>query len=329
MIKKILVIGFGSIGKRHTQNLWVIGYRSITVVKPGPIDLSAFPGIHYFPSIEAAYAENSYDAVFICTPTARHMLDLEAVWQLGARTIYLEKPISHTDDGVDAFLQKIKKENACVIIGYDLHFDPGIMKVKELLTGGSMGKLLSANAFVGEYLPDWRPHTDYKKGVSALREKGGGVLLDLVHELDYLSYLVGDAQCVSAQYINSGTLEIETEELAEVLVKFRNGAFATVHLDYLQPMLVRNCRFTCTAGSILWDLVEANVQWINRAKESFSFSYQGFQRNDRFREIIKAFLENPGDSRLTHYEQGLKSLYLAVAAKQAAEKDTCIFLPLL
>jgi predicted dehydrogenase len=188
----------------------------------------------------------------------------------------------------------------------------------------AIGKVVSVNAQVGQYLPDWRPAEDYRKGMSAKRETGGGVMLDLVHEFDYLYWLIGDIKMIAAKYSNSGALEIETEDAAEVLLSFVNGASGTIHLDYLQRKLVRNCLITGYKGSIKWNLAENIVWWINADKQEDEFNYSGYERNDRFLAIMKSFLTTPADERLTTLQQGMESLRWVLAAKQSSEQNTFI-----
>jgi len=323
-MQKILVIGFGSIGKRHVANLLEFEKYKISVVSRKALSPADSKALQVFPSIDKAYADHVYDAVIICTPTSQHMQDLLAVWEFGARNIYIEKPISNNYSGIDVFSQKINTEKCNVIIGYDLHFDPGFMKVKEWVEQGLIGKVLSANATVGQFLPDWRPHENHKEGMSASVEKGGGVLLDLIHEIDYIYCLLGKPALITAQNINSGSLEIETEELAELLIKFQNGALATIHLDYLQPALVRNCRLTGTDGSIYWNPVTAEVNCMNRDKEKLNFNYTAYTRNDRFKEIMHAFLEDKNDPRLTSFKEAMVSLKMVLTAKKAAAENSYI-----
>ena len=324
MIQKILVIGFGSIGKRHVANLLEIGKYRISIVSRKTLSPADSKEFHVFSSIDEAYVNDVFDAVIICTPTAQHMQDLQAVWESGARNIYLEKPISNNYTGIEAFCEKINTEKCNICVGYDLHFDPGFMKVKELVEQNEIGNVLSANATVGQYLPDWRPHENYKEGMSASVEKGGGVLLDLIHEIDYIYCLLGKPALITAQNINSGSLGIETEELAEILVKFQNGALATIHLDYLQPALVRNCRLTGTGGSIFWNPVTAEVKWMRHDKKEFNFNYAAYTRNDRFKEIMHAFLEDKNDPRLTSFKEAMVSLKMVLAAKKAAAENSYI-----
>ncbi len=146
-------------------------------------------------------------------------------------------------------------------------------------------------------------------------------MLDLIHEVDYLYWLLGSVESVACNYINTGELEIETEEAAEMLLKFSNGAMATIHLDYWQPQLKRYCTFTGTKGTIYWDLAEQRVTVTDMQKKQEEFSYQSFNRNDRFVCIIKTFLECSNDERLTKLPEAIESLKIVLAAKHAAENN--------
>ncbi len=315
----ILVIGLGSIGKRHLKNIIGLGYKNISAVTSSGKTDEHFSGVHFFSSIESAVSAMPVDAAIICTPTAQHTFDLQQLLQYSIRDIYIEKPAAHDAAGLQ-FLQTLTNTaQSRIAVGYDLRFDKGLQKVKQLISEETVGRSVTVNATVGQYLPDWRPHEDYTKGMSASIAKGGGVLLDLVHEFDYLYWLMGSVQHVAAYCMHSGSLNIETEDAAEVLLKFDSGVTGTVHLDYLQPQLVRNCMVTCTSGTIFWDMVSSEVKWVNREKESFEFSYKGFERNDRFVEIMEAFLGGENDDRLTSLEQGLESLKVVLAAKHSSE----------
>jgi hypothetical protein len=108
------------------------------------------------------------------------------------------------------------------------------------------------------------------------------------------------------------------------MLRFQNGAIGTIHLDYLQQQLVRNCLITGYEGSIAWDLANTKVSWINKDKHKEEFDYTGFERNDRFVEIVRSFLQGNEDSRLTSLQAGIKSLKLVMAAKYSAENSVFI-----
>lgn len=321
---KIVLIGLGSIGQRHLHNLLHLGYSQVTIVSRSGVLPDEFSSLCVCTTLAGALEKNKFDAGIVCTPTALHVASVMALLQASVPNIYIEKPVSHSYQQVDDLLQLAASYKNNIAIGYDLHFDPGMMKVKSLLQQNAIGKVVSVNAQVGQYLPDWRPKEDYRKGMSAKYETGGGVMLDLVHEFDYLFWLIGGTKTIASTYTNSGALEIETEDAAEVLLTFNNGSIGTIHLDYLQKKLIRNCLITGYEGSIKWDLAESTVWWINKNKQEEEYDYTDFERNDRFVSIMQSFLTNINDERLTSLERGLESLRWVLAAKQSSEKSTFI-----
>lgn len=321
---KILLIGPGSIGQRHARNILALGYNDLSVVSRSGTMPGEFAALPVFISVEDALSSSHYDAAIVCTPTSLHLASVKTLLQAKIPNIYIEKPVSHSLDGIEDLLalSRIYKNN--IVVGFDLHFDPGIQKVKQLLATNAIGNVVSVNAQVGQYLPDWRPHEDYKKGMSARTETGGGVMLDLVHEFDYLIWLIGPVKTVACHYLNTGALQIETEDVCDVLLRFKSGATGTIHLDYLQQKLIRNCLITGSEGSIIWNLAESKVSWVNNKKRDEEYTYKGFERNKRFIEIMKSFLENKSDYRLTNLVQGFESLRVVMAAKYSSENNVFV-----
>lgn len=320
---KILVIGFGSIGKRHFSNLVGLGHE-VSVVSSKKVPDASFTPSGVYERIDAAFALGSFDAAFICSPTAFHVRALLQLLQLRVPRIYVEKPVSDKWDDTNSVLALAAQYEPKICVGYDLHFEPGFVRVRSLLNENAIGRLVSVQAFAGQWLPQWRPYEDHRHGMSAKIESGGGVLLDLIHEMDYLYSLAGNIRSVYCQTLNSGLLGIETEESADVLIGFEDGCTATLHLDYLQPELKRYAVFTGTAGSITWDLAGCSVVYKSISKDPDVFSYKDSVRNDRFIAIAKAFLENEPDDRLVSLEAGLKSLQAVVAAKRSVAENRVV-----
>ncbi|MBN7799921.1 Gfo/Idh/MocA family oxidoreductase [Algoriphagus aestuariicola] len=322
---KILVCGVGSIGSRHISNLLTLGEDILSLVTKRKEFPENWPRLEVFESLTDALDGRNYSHALICTPTSQHREELSALIEAGVANIYLEKPVGHSIDGFEVLLRRIG-EGQRIIVGYDLRFDPGLNFVRELIASGRFGRILAANAFVGQYLPNWRPHEDYRKGSSALKAKGGGVLLDLVHEFDYLYWLLGRANAVGAFYQQNPELDIETEDLADVLIKFDSGATATVHLDYHQRILERFCVVTCTRGSIRWDLAQRKVAWVEHSGEVGELDFSEAERNERFVSIMSAFLSGVSDERMASFEDGIASLKMVLAAKKSSESHTFVAL---
>jgi len=324
-MSKIIVKGIGSIGKRHASNLIKLGYKDLTFITSKTVLDAELAGYPTFGNIaELTGTSAVYTHAIICSPTAYHVPDLKAFIELGVKNIYLEKPVSHSLEGLDEIKELVKENGITIQVGFDLHFDPGLRKAKELLDSGILGKVFSANAFVGQYLPDWRPHEDHKKGMSASKAQGGGVMLDLVHEFDYIRWLMGSPELIFALYQQNESLGIETEDLADVLIKHKDGATSSIHLDYHQRKLIRYCLFTGEHGTLKWDLAARSLSLVLNEGMTQTFDFSAFERNDRYLDIIKAFMENPTDSRLTSFDEGISSLKIVLASKLASEKKSVI-----
>jgi predicted dehydrogenase len=207
------------------------------------------------------------------------------------------------------------------MVGFDLRFDPGLGRIKNLIEEERIGPLIAIHAQVGQYLPDWRTGEDYRDGMSAKKAAGGGVILDLIHELDYTSWFFGPIAQVACFADKLSTLEIETEDVASILLKFQSGAIGTVSLDYIQRFPSRTCRIIGELGTILWDYHAQKVVWYEHDNKSWEeFDYSGFERNDRFLAEMRHFLAclNGEESPKVDLSAGSSILKVALAAKRSA-----------
>ena len=316
---RILIAGLGSIGRRHLANLRKLGVHDIALYRTRPEPVKEAPELPVFTNLTQALATRP-DLVIVSNPTAYHLQVALAAAQAGCN-LFIEKPLSHSWDGVDELLSLIEKKHLIALVGFDLRFEPGLCRVKELLQEGHIGRLLAIQAQVGQYLPDWHPTEQYREGISTRIDTGGGVLLDLIHELDYVRWLVGPVAQISCTADKITDLEIDTEDIAVMLLRFESGAIGTVHLDYMQRVPSRTCRVIGERGTILWDYHATKVQWYNLSKEVWEeFDYANFQRNDRFLAEMCHLLGCLKREQRPKVDvvEGSKVLKLALAAKESA-----------
>lgn len=261
---RVLIAGLGSIGQRHLNNLRRLGIKDVLLYRTSPIAPKDAPELTVFTNLDEALAAKP-SIVIITNPTTYHMQVALPTARAGCN-LFIEKPLSHTLDGVAELLATIERNKLMAMVGFDLRFDPGLCKVKQLLEEGNIGHVVSIQAQVGQYLPDWHPWEDYRESVSARHETGGGVILDLIHELDYVSWLAGSVSHVTCFADQVSNLEIQTEDVAGILLRFENGTIGTVHLDYVQRSASRTCRVIGEKGTILWDYFAPNVSWYESDK---------------------------------------------------------------
>ena len=315
----IFVWGSGSIGRRHLVNLTSLSRGKIGLISRNPHKQpQPTTNLHGIWS-PGEVNWKTVSELIIATPTSFHLSHLETALHGGVKKIYLEKPISHNNDRIEEISSLIKLCGAKVFVGFDLRYDPGLVKVKELVQKQALGMICSVHAHVGQYLPDWRPDQDYRQSMSASFSLGGGVMLDLTHEIDYLLYLFGDIALVANSNGHRSNLEIETEDTSDSLLQFQCGISGTVHLDYLQKLPTRYLHIIGSDGALRLDLLARKLVWNSSwSSEQNTFDYSKFERNDRFRSILSDFISTNPSDRLCSWAEGKKTLNVVVESKLAS-----------
>lgn len=257
---RFLVVGTGSIGTRHARNLLALGHEvSGWDALPEQLDLAlrTVPGLIAAAGLELGLAAR-LEAVLVCTPPATHVTVARQAVEAGCH-VFVEKPVAHLSDEVPALLDTAKRAGRLFAVGFNLRFLPSLRRVKALLDAGRIGRVHSASARFGFYLPVWRAGRDYEDNYAVSAAQGGGVLLDAIHELDYLGWFFGEAAelCCAAGHVSA--LAGDTEDLAEVTVHFSSGVLAQVHLDYLRRAYRRDLEVIGADGVITWDYASRAV----------------------------------------------------------------------
>jgi predicted dehydrogenase len=319
---KFLIIGSGSIGKRHLRNLRQLGYQDVGVFDTQEnvlADTQQEYGIQVYSSLEIALGE-SPDIVILATPTAFHISYALASAKTGAH-LFIEKPISHSMEGIAELLATVREKDLVAMIAYSLRFFEGIRLMRDLINNGEVGEPLYVHVEAGQYLPDWRPGSDYRKAYSAQSDQGGGVLLDLSHELDYVLWIFGPVRHVSSVLRKVSSLEIDVEDTADILMEHASGLISSVHLDYLQRATARTCKVVGSEGTLIWDYSTDCVQvYTSHSNIWQRYEYQT-DRNDMYIQELEHFIDCVQQIKkpLISLEDGIKVLQIALAAKKSAQ----------
>lgn len=245
---KIGLIGFGSIGERHYKNLLSLGHDVAVLSSRGDIKISG-----QMKDWRQFRRNSPYDAIFITNETSKHLSALKKCPSLNPKAIFVEKPLAGNTRGLDEVLKSLKKRGISVWIGYNFHFFRPFLKIKESLK--KIGRIYYMRVFAGQDLRAWRKR-DYRLGYSGKRSGGGGVLLDLVHDINYPGWLIGDRLIpVSGVVKKLSRLKIDVEDYAEsVFVSEKKKILVSVHQDYLRNSARRSLEIAGEKGDILWDL---------------------------------------------------------------------------
>ena len=325
----ILVAGCGSIGKRHIRNLQALKVGDIIaydVQRSRSSQVEQEFSIKTYDDLERALAQHP-EVTLVCTPTSLHIPLAVSAARQGCH-LFIEKPLSHSVDGVDELIGIITDKSLVALVGCNMRFHPGIALMKELLEKESIGKILGARVEAGQYLPDWHPWEDYRQGYSANRFLGGGVILDVIHEIDYITWFLGDVSRVVCFSGKLSSLEIDTEDIAEVLLWLESGAIAEVHMDYIQRSYGRSCQLIGEEGTILWDFSDRQVKvYSSRTGEWQVFSESlDYDTNQMYIDEMKHFVQClEGINRpVQDVKAGKRTLEVALAAKESSETGKVI-----
>ena len=242
----VAVVGAGSIGSRHQRILKQLGHK-VSVVSANSPDAD-------FRSMSDALERESFDYVVIASQTSQHVIDLSALInnRFNGRVL-IEKPLFEK-------LHTLEENNfSFAAVGYNLRFHPAIVWLKDTLP--KLGKLTSANFYVGQYLPTWRPDSDYRKSSSARDISGGGVLRDLSHELDLVQYLFGDWQQLTAVGGKFSDLEIATDDTFSILMTSTKCNAISVQLNYVDRIKQRYITINGNNGTVSIDLISNTAKF--------------------------------------------------------------------
>jgi predicted dehydrogenase len=319
---RFLVVGTGSIGQRHCRNLLELG-KDVFAWDPDPgrlREIGAVPGVTAAGALDAAFAARP-DAVLICTPPVSHVELARRALEAGAH-LFIEKPISTTVSDAVSLVVEAEGRGRLIAVGFNLRFLSSLRRVRALLEDKRVGKVLAVRAEFGSYLPDWRPGRDYRENYAVRAAQGGGVLLDAIHELDYLGWLFGDVTDVLCTSGHVSDLAGDTEDLAEVTLRFDSGVLAQVHLDYLQRVYRRNLQIIGDAGVITWDYPTHAVTVLASDAQPEVMSLDDGAANQMYLDELRHFIRclEGRESPLVDGREALRSLGLAEAAKTSARE---------
>ena len=318
---KFLIAGLGSIGRRHFRNLLALGERDIILYRTQRSSLpdDELAGFPVETNLQAALAHKP-QAVIISNPTSLHLETAIPAAEAGC-SILLEKPVSHTLDGLERFELALQHGGGKMLVGFQFRFHPTLRQAAELIRSGSLGKPLSVHAHWGEYLPDWHPWEDFRQGYSARTDLGGGVVLTLSHPLDYLRFVIGEVGAVWA-FTSAQGLGLAVEDTAEIGLRFSSGVIGSLHLDYNQRPPSHYMEITATKGSLRWDNRDGSLDVYDAEKKTREkiMPPAGFERNQLFLDEMSHFLSVlRGESEpLCSWQDGKQALRLALAALQSA-----------
>jgi predicted dehydrogenase len=316
---KLLVVGGGSIGTRHVRNLRQLDVGPVAFVEPNEACRAALADECRAPaffSLEEGLAWRP-DCVVLATPTDLHVAQALQAARAGCH-LFIEKPLSHNRAGIGALQGEVKRRGLVTMVGCNMRYHPGPATVKTLLDEGVIGRVLAARLHTGSYLPRWRPRQDYRHSYSASTEHGGAVL-DCIHEIDLALWCFGPARLLAAAMQPAASLGLETDGLAEILLRHDSGVLASAHLNFVQRDMHRSMQVVGTDGTIRWDFTLRQVELYGCDGQLARVLPQpdGWQLNQMYVDEMSDFLEavRLRQPTVNPLAGGIAALEIALAAR--------------
>ena len=321
-VLKALVVGYGSIGKRHIDNLSTFSNMEILVCSNRKYDkFLKEKHCKLFDSLDDCIKEKPTFAI-ITNETHLHVKTALKLAKAGIN-LFIEKPLSNSLNGIKELLNITNKKKLVTLIGCNFRFHPSIKIIKEIINSGELGRIISVRVENGSFLPNWHPFENYQQTYAAKENLGGGVILTNIHEIDYLYWFFGNIHEVYSITGNFSDLDIKADDLSTVLLRFKNNIIAEAHLDYFQQPATRNCKIIGTKGTVIWDMSDNIVKYYNIQKKVWTekLKSSNYDFNLMYLDELHHFIDCIIKKKKTIncIKEGIYTLKVALAIKRSSK----------
>jgi predicted dehydrogenase len=315
--RRVGILGLGSIGRRHARNLRALGEKVIAF-DPSPAARQWFVEEFDRDANTREAVLNDADILVVASPSGCHLQDLEDAVSVRRPTL-VEKPLGHDFQIARKIVERAEDKAVPIFVAHNLRYRSVLLRARELLNKGLIGKPIWAHFLCGSWLPDWRPQQDYRTNYAADRE-GGGVIFDVIHEIDLAFHLFGPAELGSAVTARSGLLEINTEDVADIVLRHHGGCQTSLHLDYVTRPRRRLFTIAGTEGILDVDLRTGALRATGRDENVVLDEVLPVEPNKEYLDEMEDFLSglNGRKSPACKAREALAVLDLAVQARLAA-----------
>jgi predicted dehydrogenase len=257
---KAFVIGYGSIGKRHIKNLTKHMNVQCIVLSQRTNDSFLKKNCILVNNLKDGLSLKP-DFAIITNQTNLHLKTAMKIAEFNI-PFFIEKPLSNNLKNVEKLIHIIKKNKISTLVGCNLRFHPCFIEAKKILLKNKIGRIISIQSQNSSYLPDWHPDEDYSKSYSA-QKNSGGIVYTCIHEIDYLCWFFGKVSSISSSIGKYSDLKIKTDDLADIILKFKNQIICNLHLDFNQKSPVRYCRIVGTKGILYLNFLNSELSFFD------------------------------------------------------------------
>lgn len=283
----IAVLGLGSIGLRHAGNALALGCK-VVGFDPAPQRRALLENLGGTACADRDQAIAAARAVVVASPSQCHLDDLTACVDAG-RHVLVEKPLAHRADSLDHALGRARTAGTMVAVAMMLRLHPAVRRAHAIITAGELGTPLWGRFLAALYLPDWRPGQDWTQGY-ANDPHTGGALFDYIHEIDLAWHLLGSARPLAAVAGHSGSIGLQSEDMADLVLGHGDAVRSAIHVDYVTRPRLRTAEIAGTGGVLRLDLDRRRLKWRDSAGETVEDSVFAGGYGDDYLAEMAAFL---------------------------------------
>ncbi len=275
MKNKVCIIGYGSIGQRHHTILQKFFTKNqIFIITQQKGIFNSLNEINDIIDLNPKY-------IFVCNETSKHYKTIKFIEKnLNNKIVLIEKPLFVKSKNLNLINNKY-------YVGYNMRFNPILNEVRKFIKNK---KIYNININCGSYLPDWRKKRDYRKTYSASKKNGGGVLLDLSHEFDYVRWIFGDYRIKYASIKKISNLKIDSEDYADILLITKKNTNINISLNYFSRINKRELFINGEGFSMLVDLINKKIT--KSVKNKINTKLFKFDRNKSYSLQTRDLLNN-------------------------------------
>lgn len=326
---KFLIIGYGSIGKRHANNVISLGHDVILLRHTHGAENRE--GFREYYSFDELLKSNDAppDAAIVCSPTSSHLDNIKILVQYGIPFLLEKPPTADLDSAKE--LQNLLNTKGFLKydIAYNLRYHPLLLFIKNILP--EVGSVYSTRVYVGYYLPYWRDGIDYRQTISAKKELGGGVHVELAHEIDYLLWMLGCPERVTGFANKASKLEISSEDMCSAIFMFHDGSMAELHMDYLSHRYLRGGQIIAENGTLEWDLKSGIVTYYDKRKQNTEEIFRlpsDYDLNDTYIKELNNFIKiiDGTSSHVVNIDIALDTMKVLAAIEASTKNESWVHL---
>lgn len=324
----ILVVGAGSAGKRHAQNLRNLGCRlSLVDPRQDRLEEASCQGatVGSFTDLRAALDGSEFDGFVIASPPALHVPQAIAILERQRRWVLCEKPLGVT--AVDA--RRLEAFSDRILLGYTYRWWPPIQAFRRKLLSEAIGRLRGMRFVMSAHLADWHPWENYQGFFMANRELGGGALLDESHFIDLMLWMHAGPSKIYAQVEKVSDLDIETDDNVEAVVSFPDGVRVNMHLDLIGRPHERSILAVGDKGTLVYSYEENAVKVSGEQKSVWNIERYDCERNEMFVRVGQEFLalvKGSTASPSCSVRDGIAALEVVDACRESSRSGKAVLL---